>query len=134
MNERGTPLSSPQLENTDIELWMFYVKFVVTNVLKGPEGALEALRSRPEPAGAVDLTAARDAVLNARAEVTRAFELAINKVGTSIDASKLWREYIAFLKRAPVCTSPYTVARCCLAAVSRRRLARPPLPPLSHSR
>jgi hypothetical protein len=88
-----------QLDNTDMDLWLFYVRYVVDNVLKGPEEQLEDARRRNDLVG---IAAAKDVVLNARITVTQAFDLAVDKVGPCVNAAPLWREYIAFLKKGPV--------------------------------
>ncbi len=88
-----------------MDLWLFYVRHVMDTVSKGPEEALEALKRRTDTVGVVDLNTAKDAVLNAHGTVTEAFELAVTKVGAAVNSASLWREYIAFLKRAPVCVS-----------------------------
>ncbi len=94
-----------QLENTDMDLWMFYVRYVSDNVLKSVEERWDELKKRATSDASVslpELRAAASAVMDARIVVGQAFELAVSKVGSAINAGVLWREFLAFLKRAPV--------------------------------
>ena len=92
-----------------MDLWLFYVRYVMDNVLKGAEEQLEELKRGSD---LVALANGKDTVLNARITVGQAFDLAVDKVGAAVNSAPLWREYITFLKKAPVRRVGTPVAVC----------------------
>jgi hypothetical protein len=81
----------------DPALWGFYAAYVVDTVLRPAEAAVAAA-SAAAGAGA-EAAAAR--LTEARTEVTRTFEFALQRVGGSFGAGPLWEAYVAYLRTLP---------------------------------